>query len=222
MNYIKKGLKWCVTNPHTWAMLYLVFYLITFFTLDNVLKPKYIIYSPIDDLIPFCEYFILPYSTWFMVFPAALVYFMIKDKTEFQDLWFIMFTGMNLSFLINVLFPTGLDLRTDLPNRNICAALVNAIRAADDPVMVCPSIHCSSCSAIIIVAAKSKYLKGHLPLRITMIAMNALIIISTLFVKQHSIIDVFWGVGVSIILAIICYHTPWREGVKKTVLKPII
>ena len=64
MNYIKKGLKWCVANPHTWAMLYLVFYLITFFTLDNVLKPRYIIYSPIDDLIPFCEYFIVFYYIW--------------------------------------------------------------------------------------------------------------------------------------------------------------
>ena len=52
-------------RPHLWFQLYWVVYLIWFFTLDWTIKnPKYIIHSPLDDLIPFCEWFIFPYCSW--------------------------------------------------------------------------------------------------------------------------------------------------------------
>ncbi|MCR5742809.1 MAG: phosphatase PAP2 family protein [Lachnospiraceae bacterium] len=222
MKLIKQGLAWCKANKHSYAMLYLIFYVITFFTLDFTLKSKVIIHSPLDDLIPFCEYFVIPYSMWFAAFPSALVYLMIVDKKEFQDLWFIMFTGMNICFIINIIMPTGLDLRVDIPDRNFCAFFVNTLWKADGPVNVCPSMHCSSCSSVIIVALKSKALNGHRALRIGTILLNLLIIVSTVMIKQHSIIDVVCGVLLSVLLAVICYTTPWREGVKKTFLNAII
>ena len=41
-------------KPHLWFQAYWVIYLIWFFWLDLTIKnPKYIIHSPIDDLIPF-------------------------------------------------------------------------------------------------------------------------------------------------------------------------
>ena len=45
-------------RPHLWYQLYWVVYLIWFFWLDlTVTAPKYIIHSPLDDLIPFNEWF---------------------------------------------------------------------------------------------------------------------------------------------------------------------
>ena len=54
-------------RPHLWYQLYWVVYLIWFFWLDlTVTDPKYIIHSPLDDFIPFNEWFIFPYgfSCW--------------------------------------------------------------------------------------------------------------------------------------------------------------
>ena len=43
-------------RPHLWYQLYWVVYLIWFFWLDlTVTAPKYILHSPLDDLIPFNE-----------------------------------------------------------------------------------------------------------------------------------------------------------------------
>ena len=47
-------------KPHLWYQAYWVVYLIWFFWLDlTVTDPKYIIHSPVDDLIPFneCSFF---------------------------------------------------------------------------------------------------------------------------------------------------------------------
>ena len=59
-NPLRKNLK-----PHLWFQLYWVVYLIWFFWLDLTVKnPKYIIHAPLDDLIPFCEWFVFPYCSW--------------------------------------------------------------------------------------------------------------------------------------------------------------
>ena len=50
-------------RPHLWYQLYWVLYLIWFFWLDlTVTDPNYIIHSPLDDFIPFNEWFI--FSCW--------------------------------------------------------------------------------------------------------------------------------------------------------------
>ena len=50
-------------RPHLWYQLYWVLYLIWFFWLDlTVTDPNYIIHSPLDDFIPFNEWFIFPYG----------------------------------------------------------------------------------------------------------------------------------------------------------------
>ena len=55
-------------KPHLWYQAYWVVYLIWFFWLDlTVTDPKYIIHSPVDDLIPFNEWFIFPYCSWFVL-----------------------------------------------------------------------------------------------------------------------------------------------------------
>ena len=59
---------WSRRRPHLWFQLYWVVYLIWFFWLDLTIKdPKYIIHAPLDDLIPFNEWFIFPYCSWFLL-----------------------------------------------------------------------------------------------------------------------------------------------------------
>lgn len=59
-------------KPHLWYQAYWVVYLIWFFWLDlTITDPKYIIHSPVDDLIPFSEWFIFPYCSWFVLLAAV-------------------------------------------------------------------------------------------------------------------------------------------------------
>ncbi|MCC8103980.1 MAG: phosphatase PAP2 family protein [Clostridiales bacterium] len=84
----------------------------------------------------------------------------------------------------------------------------------DAPVNVCPSIHVSSSVSIALVTAKSKLFKEHRGRKAAIIVLMILISISTLFVKQHSVIDVVCGAAVSLVLYVFAYHTNWRKLLK--------
>lgn len=219
INYAKE---WIFTHKYCYAMLYLIFYLITFFTLDFTMKPKYIIHCALDDAIPFCEYFAVFYFAWFPAFLLALVGYMIYNKRDFQQLWFIMFNGMTFCFIIYILLPNGLDLRVDLPNRNIFCFLMNMVWKADAAVNVCPSIHVSSSVAVALVTARSKLFEQHRIRQAAIILLMIMICISTMFVKQHSFIDVLCGIAVSLVLYAIAYYTNWRRILEETRLEILL
>ena len=65
---------WSRRRPHLWFQLYWVVYLIWFFWLDLTIKdPKYIIHAPFDDRIPFNEWFIFPYCSWFVLLAGVIL-----------------------------------------------------------------------------------------------------------------------------------------------------
>ena len=47
------------------ALLYMAFYLKAFEWLEQNIVPRYIIHCKLDEMIPFCEAFIIPYVFWF-------------------------------------------------------------------------------------------------------------------------------------------------------------
>ena len=74
-------------RPHLWYQLYWVVYLIWFFWLDlTVTAPKYIIHSPLDDLIPFNEWFVLPYCSWFLLLAGVTAALWWCDTASYDKL----------------------------------------------------------------------------------------------------------------------------------------
>ena len=52
---------------HVWVLLYALIYMPWFTYLErHVTTDFYLIHSPLDDYIPFVEYFIVPYLLWFV------------------------------------------------------------------------------------------------------------------------------------------------------------
>ena len=52
--------------PHIWVVSYFIIYMIWFVWLESRAdEPYHVIHFPLDDYIPFCEYFIIPYLLWF-------------------------------------------------------------------------------------------------------------------------------------------------------------
>ncbi len=202
---------WLRQNPHIWLMAYWLFYLVGFFTLEQ-LTPEYtVIHCALDDLIPFNELFIIPYCLWYLWMPGTLLYLFFKDKQDYLRLCFIMFVGMTLALLCYVIWPTGLDLRQPLPRDNVLCQLVALLRSIDTPTNVCPSIHISSTTAIAIVGLRSRLFKNDLPVKALIWCMTILITLSTLFLQQHSVIDVAAGAVLSALLTPIAYRIPWQK-----------
>lgn len=206
-------------NPHSLLLTYWIFFLIYFAILEFLVDPLYIIYSPIDDLIPFQAAFIIPYMSWFPLLVIPFAYFLFKDKESFQNLCFFMFSGMTISLLIYTVFPNGLALRVDNIGTGICAQLVQALQGIDSPTNVCPSIHVASTLAIWATIIRYQAFKHPIIIKSVISMIALMIMLSTMFLKQHSIIDVIAALFISLILYGITFHTNWRGVLSHTFLK---
>ena len=59
----------------------------------------HIMHCPLDDIIPFCEWFIMPYLLWFLYIPAIFVFLFYHSKNEFYRICAYEFTGMTIALL---------------------------------------------------------------------------------------------------------------------------
>lgn len=201
---IMKIRNWVSTHRYCLAGLYLFVFLLGFFLLEVfVPEPIFIIHCFLDDMIPFNEWFILPYFLWYAWVPVFLVFFMLKDREAYLRLCFIMFGGATICLIIYAIWPNGLDLRREIPADNFCADILRFIRDIDPPNNVCPSIHVSSTVSIDLVIRRADCLKNCRKLKLLSLAVTLAICISTMFIKQHSAVDVICGALLSILLAII-------------------
>lgn len=188
-------------NKYLLLLLYLPVYLIAFFIIDNLKVEHYIIKCSLDALIPFNEWFIIPYSLWFLWFPGVAAFFLwhaLKNneqeaRADFIKLCIVMFSSMSVSLIIYVIFPNGIDLREPIERENIAAGIVRLIRVADTPYGVCPSIHVATIVAEALVIRDSVLKVLSKRLKYFAYFITLLIMYSTMAVKQHSIVDVIAG-----------------------------
>ena len=141
--------------PAMIALTYFPFYLLGFVLVEQVVEPRHIIWCPLDDLIPFCEYFIVPYATWFVELAVIPLLLLQYDRKQYYYLCAVMFTGMTLCLGLYLIFPNGLDLRVEITRQNIFADLVRLIQAVDTPTNVGPSIHVASAMAMDLALCRS-------------------------------------------------------------------
>lgn len=199
-------------KPHLWFQLYWVIYLIWFFSLNTLIKdPKYIIYSPLDAYIPFNEWFVLPYCSWFFLLAGVTALLWWCDTKSYDKLCLTMFSGMTFCLIVYMILPNGLDIRptAEMVGRdNLAMWIMQLIWKADNSVNVCPSIHCQSTVCMAMAMTKSKVAQDKRWLKVLAWVWAALICASTVFTKQHSIIDVFCGIAVAAVWFPVVYRSP--------------
>ena len=157
--------------------------------------------SPLDAYIPFCEYFVIPYLGWFLFLPGMLLYGLLADIPAFKRyMWFTIVT-YSCTNLIYLVYPNAQYLRpASFTNNTVFTQAVSLIYAHDTNTNVCPSLHVTGSIAVIWAAWNSKRFRTS-GWRLAFVAVGSLIAISTVFMKQHSIIDVFC----SIVLCLVAY-----------------
>ena len=78
-----------------------VIYVLWFYLLEHRTNVQYmVVHMNIDDYIPFCEYFIIPYLLWFGYVGWGIGYFYLKDRSEYFRLCAMLFTGMTIFLIV--------------------------------------------------------------------------------------------------------------------------
>lgn len=187
-------------------LLYILIYLPWFFYIESIITPDspnlHIMHSSFDNLIPFSEYFIIPYILWFfyIAFACIFIYFKGSDS-EFLKLAISLVLGMSLALTICMIYPSGHDLRpTEFARNNVFTHMVTLIYSADTPTNIFPSIHVYNSLAIHISLSKMKVLQKYWWVKSTSLILCIFICLSTVFLKQHSILDV---IGASVMMVIL-------------------
>ncbi len=174
------------------ALLYSVIYLKWFGYLEDRVTPDCsIMHIPLDDLIPFNELFVIPYLLWFVYIAWGLIYSGMKNSAAFWRLGIMLAAGMSLSLLTFTIFPNS-TLSRPRPDvtENFCGWLVGIIQRVDTNTNVFPSIHVLNAYTVWHVMVKEGYFKWTALQRFGLGLLTVLICMSTVFLKQHSLLDI--------------------------------
>lgn len=189
-------------------MIYAAIYCTWFAYLEKkVVHPETIIHMGIDDIIPFCEIFVVPYFLWFAYVSAAVAYCFFKNKQEYFKTCVFLFTGMTVFLIISTLWPNGHHLRPyTMPRDNVFTALIAHLYRVDTPTNLWPSIHVYNSIGAHLAIAHTPSLAGNKKIRTGSFILCCSIILSTVFIKQHSMFDVLTAFMMSGIMYVVVYQ----------------
>ena len=196
---------WFSRHPLCFMALYLILYLSAFnFLNTQIHMPHILVHCRLDDLIPFCKYAVIPYFAWFPWIPFTLFFLLWKaPREDFWRLCLPLFTGMTLSLLFCAIVPNGTDLRPAyIYGNDIFTRTVRALWRTDTSTNVFPSIHVFNSVTLALAYHHCARLRGRkwLWVRVSADLLCVSIILSTMLLKQHSVIDVMGGIILALTL----------------------
>lgn len=196
--------------------LYGAVYLIWFFLLEKRQTYDYmVVHMNIDDYIPFCEFFVVPYLLWFVYVPAVLLYLFLHDRENYWKNAVFLCAGMTVFLVISTFIPNIHHLRLrQFPRENVFTWIIGLLWKADTPTNLFPSIHVyNSLGAHFAVLSNDK-LRSNKWVKCGSLTLCVSIILSTMFIKQHSMFDVLTAFIMSAVMYAAVYSydlvTVWR------------
>ena len=167
----------------------------------------YVVHSALDDFIPFCEYFVIPYVGWYLLIVGSLIYFALYNPDNFKNMSKYIIVTQLIAMLIYIVFPNRQDLRPEVFERdNICTQILGFLYTIDTNTNVCPSLHVAYSLGIASTWLREKSVARWV--RIVIVVFCILVCISVAFVKQHSVIDIFVALP---LCAFAEWFTFWRK-----------
>lgn len=219
MKFKKKLLDLFKRYRHGLILIYFFAYMIWFTYLERTVTTDFTaVHSKLDKYIPFMEIFIIPYYIWFVFIFITVTYFFLTSKQDFYRCCAFLFIGMTICLIIYTIWPNGHYLRENLDTlgrSNIFTRMLGRLYSFDTPTNVFPSIHVYNSIGAMIAIRKSERLKNIKWLQITSLILTISICMSTVFLKQHSILDVFGGIILSIIIYALVYIPDYNRLPKK-------
>ncbi len=150
-----------------------------------------VVHCFLDDRIPFCEVFLIPYVLWYVWVAGSLLYFALYRIDSFLRLQRFLIVTQLAAMAIYILFPSRQELRPEIfPRDNWLTRGVELLYAIDTNTNVCPSMHVAFSLGVASVWLKEREATTLFKGLTVVFAM--LVCLSTVFLKQHSVVD-FWA-----------------------------
>ena len=191
-------------------------YFILYFLTENLIPAENCtpVHMWLDDLIPFCEWFLIPYVFWYLLIVISLGYFLLYNVDSFKRLQTYIIITQVVAMAVYIIFPTRQDLRPEVfANKNFLTQCVSFLYSFDTNTGVCPSLHVAYSLGIASVWTKEKGVhpawKGFVVFAVVMICL------STMFIKQHSAVDFFAALPVCLLAEGIVYRDRYFKRKKK-------
>ncbi|MBO5364093.1 MAG: phosphatase PAP2 family protein [Clostridia bacterium] len=172
-----------------------VLYFLLYFLTENLIPAEncHVIHSRLDDMIPFCEWFLIPYVFWYGWIVFSLVYFLRYDVENFKKLQTYIMITQAVAMLVYMIYPNCQNLRPEVfPRDNVFTDCIGMIYQFDTNTGVFPSLHCAYSIAIASVWIRRKETSHGT--RIFSMISALLVCLSTMFIKQHSVLDFFGAI----------------------------
>ena len=198
--------------------LYMLFYGVSFLLIENWNRLRYtVIHTAVDDAIPFCEWFVIPYLLWFAYVFGFTFYMFLYDEKRYHETGTFLAIGMTVFLAVSVCFPNILYLRPEfMPRNNILTYFCQRLYAVDTPTNVTPSIHVyNSIAVMIAVWHTNAGVFRRLWSKIAMTVLGFSIILATMFIKQHSFSDVVIATGLGLFSYILVYKLGFAAIMKR-------
>jgi hypothetical protein len=170
----------------------------------------HVVHVPLDDYIPFCEYFVIPYLLWFPYVAWGILYLAFHNKNDYYKLCLFLFTGMTIFLLISTVYPNGHYLRpTYFTHHNVCTMLCEYLYATDTATNLFPSIHVYNSIGIHLAVTQNRRLRKNKTAQLISFVLMISIIMATMFIKQHSVFDVCCALILALVMYYIVYRRNW-------------
>jgi len=191
---------------HLILLLGWVGYFIAFY-LTETLIPRdacHIIHCPLDDTIPFWEGFVIPYVAWYLLVAGSLAYFAFYNVESFKKLMTYIIITQAVAVAVYILYPSRQDLRpSTFPRDNIFTRTVGLLYTVDTNTNVFPSLHVGFSLAILSVWSKEKEVSRLWKVSVAIFVV--LVCLSTVFIKQHSVLDVLAAIVMCLAAELLVY-----------------
>lgn len=194
-----------------------VVYFAMYFLTEQLIPAErcFVVHSPLDDLIPFCEVFLIPYVFWYFLIVGSLLYFALYNIDSFRKLQTFLIITQVVAMVIYILFPNRQDLRpAEFVRDNIFTHGVALLYSLDTNTNVCPSLHVAYSIGIASTWVKEKGVSRGIKTFVVIAAV--LICLSTAFIKQHSVVDALVALPVCLLAEILVFgKSYWRERFRR-------
>lgn len=193
---------------HFLLLFVFVFLILWFEYLKATIVPQHIMYSPIDSHIPFVQQFVVAYFFWFTYMAISLLYLGFNSKIDYYKMIIFLSLSMSISYIIFMIYPNAQFPRPIVTNNDIFSKMVLFLYRIDGTNNVFPSIHVANSIGVHCVLVNSDKLKHNYKVKALSLIVMLSICASTVFIKQHSIIDVGGGIILASILYFCIYKMP--------------
>ena len=160
-----------------------------YWTLNNTQRGVYDLTTDIDRFLPLIKIFIIPYMTLWFFLAFCFIYLCFKNRKVYYKIMLTLTLCYVVAFITFYFFQTTVP-RPVVTGEDIFSKLILFTYKSDQPYNCFPSIHVITAY----LAVKGiNITNSPKSIKIPVSFVGFLIILSTQFVKQHVIMDIFFA-----------------------------